>query len=151
MMTSEPFNFKRLSLIVREPLFLVRVVVIVIAFLATIVVLILYPKQHRDLLRLRGEYAVVKGIGALEEELNSPEFKAKQDAKVRAATLSALVLNGLSVREGINYAIIDGNVYKEGDAVGDFTLRTVTTKYIILEDTILNQSRTLYFRGEDVL
>ena len=144
-------SLTRWQILLREPQILLRLALIMVSLAVGIFAFSAFSRQRVTLAKLKKEYAIAQRIPALEQELNSPEFRSRREADRRDAQARSLKLDGLSVRGGVNYAVIDGNVYKEGDAVGDFTLRTVNPKFIILEDPALNETRTLYFRGEEKL
>ena len=128
-----------------------RWAVLAASLLAVAVLFSIVPKQEKKLKEVKTQFALIQQLPDMEDILNSPNVKAQMQAKLRHENAAKFVLNGLSVQNGVNYAFIDGNIYKEGDVVGDYTLVGITAKFILLQDHFTQETRTIYFPGEEHL
>ena len=145
------FQNKLFRFLLREPQLIWRWVVLAASVAFVVFLLPLIPKQEKKLKEVKAERALIQQLPDMEDILNSPNVKAQMEAKLRHTNSANFVLNGLSVQNGVNYAVIDGNIYKEGDSVGDYTLAGITAKFILLQDKFTQETRTVYFRGEERL
>ena len=53
-------------------------------------------------------------------------------------------LQGTSVEKKISYAVIDGEIYKEGDSINDYTVVKIARNSVVLENKLTNAAKRLY-------
>lgn len=117
-----------------------REVIVRCAVLLVLVTAILF-----QLGTLRGQDRKLEALRAAQK---SGEIRSQQAARAAApaeAPKEELVLEGVTLKYGAPYAIISGEIYKVGDALGNYTLTEVGQGFIMLRHNESGEAKKIYF------
>ena len=100
-----------------------------------------YQESHVKQVQVKKE--LVKNIKEMEARIkqktgNAPGTKAADGYH----------LQGTVVQSGIPQALINGNVYSQGDMIDDYTIVEITANSALLKNKNTNESIMLYFKEE---
>jgi len=101
--------------------------------------------KAKQLSTVQMEKELVMTIDEMKSKLQlSPELETA--APVLAPKKKEFVLEGTTAKEGIIYALINGEIVSEGDAIDDFKIIKIAMGEAVLSNEENNEIRNLYFK-----
>ena len=83
-------------------------------------------------------------------EMKRKNLQNKRQAKDRAGALeeTQYIFKGVSEFDGIHYTVINKDIYTQGDIIGHYVVKQITSSFVILEDTATRKLRKLEYGTE---
>jgi hypothetical protein len=127
-----------------EPSFRLRLVIVIALFILMGVEKKIIRLQKDKIADLRARVAAVKQIGAMEKKIKFYKmFQETSDAPV--VEEKANEIKGVAFLEsGVPYVVINNNVYREGDKLGEYTIIKITEKVTEMQNKETQETRYLY-------
>ena len=123
---------KILRLVVRQPAFLMRVLIIFIFLVVIVSEILVSWSQSQQYAKAKQELALVKSIPDMEKKIRPSSISANSSPVL---VKESIVLEGTSIQNGIPYALIGGVIYQTGDNVGDYRITDIQRGSVTLEDS----------------
>ena len=142
---------KYLRFILKDPDCRLRIIIFAIALFMIYSQLGVQKSLKAELGAIKAKKDMVASIPKMEETIRANTIITEiahpqpQIAKVE------FVLLGMTIKEGVPYALIDENIYKEGDTLGDYTVVRISRGGVVLENKLKQETKNLYFTEKAVL
>jgi len=106
-----------------------------------------FSKQAKDLRRLTAEKKLVQQIPQFEKVTHSGRRSVKL-AQVTTSGIKNYQLSGISSSDGNFYALINDEVHKVGDTIGEYTITKIDPEAVTLQSNNTNNSIYLYLYAD---
>lgn len=91
---------------------------------------------NRQFLKATQEGELVKKISDMERKLRLSARRGMSNTEYR--------FEGITITEGVSYAVIDGGIYKVGDLIGEDIVKDIQMGMVILENEETKEIKNLY-------
>ena len=133
---------KFLRLIINEPSFLLRLLVILACLGVIASEQRFIQTQLQQDMELKKEKALVMRIAEMEKALREhTKAMTATTVTVQIPKKRELTLQGTSIQSGVPQVLIDGQIYRQGDTVGDYQVTEINRGSVILKN-LLTQATT---------
>ena len=134
---------KFLRLIINEPSFLLRLLVILVCLGVITSEQRFIQTQSQQDMELKKEKALVMRIAELEKTLRAHTITTAAIAPVQIAKIE-FVLQGTSIQNGVPQALIDERIYQQGDFLGDYRIIEIIYGTVTLENPLTKETKILH-------
>ena len=134
---------KFLRLIIREPIFLIRALVVLILLGIVLAEAAVSGSQAKQYAKLEEEKRFVDSIPEMEKRAKM--FRATTVVATDAPVIpkAMITLEGTGIKNDILHALIDGTVYQKGDRVGDYQIIEIQRGSVTLENVLTKEQKNL--------
>lgn len=108
--------------------------------------------QGKELSRIKTEKELVLKIPNMEKTIKAHTIIATEMAAPGDGTQSGeqivkveFILKGMTIKNGIPYALIDENIYKEGDTLGEYAIMKISRAGVVMQNNLTQEIKQLYF------
>lgn len=133
---------KLLKIFTREPQFIVKPVAIVILVFLTAFLSKKIQTQTIEVIRLSQKRAVAAQVPTLERDLKFAQERKKKLEASAAVQESKFTLSGIFVQKDSSTpstAIINGEVYSQGDTIGNYVISEINSNVVTLQEKTTGQ------------
>ena len=135
---------KYFRILLVEPQYRVKVGLFCILSLVVFSEVLILAHGNKQLDKLMAEKMLVMRIDAMERALSFSDVRAANRLMTKtAAGEPQYRLRGITISNGVPYAIIDKLVYAEGDIIGEYRIVKITRDSVLLENKSANKMRNL--------
>ncbi len=129
-------SIKLLRLIRREPIFLLRFVVVLLGAGILFTQVKAVQQQAREYAKLTKEKGLIARIPEMKNKIHTHTLMTMPPEQLKIQINEVeFTLEGTSIEDGIPFALIDGTIYKEGDIIKDYRIVEIKHGSITLENT----------------
>ena len=127
-----------------EPQFRLNLSLLLVFFFIIVLESKILQWQEKRLAKFTAEKTLVMRIEEMERIIQENAVKAQLTSQPHVQVADVKYnLTGTSIINGAPCAIIDGLIYTEGNAIGDYTVLKITKDSVILENKPANKIKTL--------
>ena len=127
---------KYLRLVVLDPNVRVGLIGLMIGLVILAIELKMVNQANAQLKQAMQDSDLVKRIPEMERKLRVSARRGMTSAEYR--------FEGITISDGISYAVINGAIYKIGDLVGDDTVKDIQKGTVVLENQETKEIKNLY-------
>ena len=138
---------KFLNFLTTETGFMLRLILIVVISGGLIGLKNVQKGRQKEFIRIQTERNLVKQIPDMENQIRAFSVQLLQPYQVSSGdllTVKNYLLKGTTIKDGLPVALIDEQIYNEGDRLGRYQIVKISEGNVTLEDIETKETKQLF-------